>query len=538
MEAANGNGEVAVQLATAADIRSFDREAVTQCGVTPLWLMEQAGLRVVEFIERQHPSLAGLRVTVLAGKGNNGGDGFVVARHLLGAGARVRVLVAARLDEVRGDALTNLRMLPPSAVQVITSTRQLPKIRTALEGSELVVDALLGTGVTRSVEGLLARVIEAVNQSKRPVLAVDLPSGLHADTGAMMGAAVRARWTVTLALPKRGVVLPPGAVCAGEVWLGELGLPQSFVGSRTTAVQVNTARSIAPLLPQRKSTAHKGDAGRLLIIGGSVGMAGAPMLAARAAFRAGAGLVTVGLPAGLEVAAKEVVMEAMTLSLPTTAEGCLAESAVALVQTRWARMHALAIGPGLGRDHGTLEFVRRLLPLAQMPMVIDADALGAWSGRLKVLASTRAPKVLTPHPGELAELMGTSVAVIERDRIAAAQAAAQATRSIVVLKGARTVIADSIGATTLNLTGNAGMATAGSGDVLTGVIAALIAQGLSPRVAAKVGVYLHGIAGDLAAAELGQPSLMAGDLIEWLPRAWQQTQPTALAPPGRLMLLR
>jgi NAD(P)H-hydrate epimerase len=472
-------------------------------------------------------NLRGRRVVVVCGKGNNGGDGFAIARHLSIAGAEVKAFLAASKQDVSGDALAHLKFAEATNVPVteIINDGKVKAIEPALSSAHLVVDAMLGTGISGGARGVIAKIIPLVNKADAPVVAVDVPSGLNADTGEVAGACVQATWTVTLGLPKRGLLLYPGAAYAGEIYVGDLGIPPSLVDSAALRTNVTTPDLVRAWLPPRKPTAHKGDCGRVLVVGGSAGMLGAALLAGRAALRGGAGLVTLALPQSLNQAAKAALLEATTLLLPETPSQTIALSALLQMQPMLNRPDALAIGPGLSREEGTAEFVRNLVKRARVPMVIDADGIVAFAGEKRgELQKCRAPRVLTPHPGEMATLLAISVEEAERDRIATAQQAAHDGGAVIVFKGARSIVAAPNGEVYVNPTGNAGMATGGSGDVLTGLIAALLAQGLDALRAAVVGTYLHGLAGDLAAAEKGQASLIAGDLNEFLPAAFQKVQ--------------
>jgi NAD(P)H-hydrate epimerase len=515
-----------LKLTVASESRQTDQIAIQQLGMPGLMLMENAGLRVVESIEAKRGTLRGKRVVIVCGKGNNGGDGFVVARHLANAGAAVQTFLTAAKAEVRDDALANLKFAEATNVPIVEVTeRKTGAVAQALSRSHLVVDALLGTGLNREVRGVIAKIIPLVNQADAPVVAVDVPSGVNSDTGEVLGAAVRAMWTVTLGTPKRGLLLYPGAEFAGEIHVGDLGVPPSLVNRDDFHTNVTTPDLVRAWLPPRKPTAHKGDCGRVLIVGGSAGMLGAGLLAGRAALRAGAGLVTLGIPKSLNLAAKAALCEATTLPLPESEWQTLNPTALAEILPLLPRMNALAIGPGLSRDEGAAEFARGLVRQARVPTVLDADGIIAFAGERRTeLKKSRVPLVLTPHPGEMAALMGTSIDEVQRDRSATALQAANECGAVIVFKGARSIIAAPNGEVYVNPTGNAGMATGGSGDVLTGLIAALLAQGLDALKAAVIGTYLHGLAGDLAAAEKGQTSLIAGDLNEFLPAAFQRVQ--------------
>jgi NAD(P)H-hydrate epimerase len=536
-----------VKLTVASESRQIDQTAMEQLGMSGMMLMENAGLRVVESIEAKMGDLRGRRVVVVCGKGNNGGDGFAIARYLSIAGAEVKAFLTASKQDVSGDALAHLKFAEATNVPVteIINDGKVKAVEQAISSAHLTVDALLGTGISGGARGVIAKIIPFINKADAPVVAVDVPSGLNADTGEVAGACVKATWTVTLGLPKRGLLLYPGAAYAGEIYVGDLGIPPSLMNGEHLRTNVTTPDLVRAWLPPRKPTAHKGDCGRVLVVGGSASMLGAALLAGRAALRGGAGLVTLALPQSLNQAAKAALLEATTLPLPETQNQTVDPSALNLIQPTLNRLNALAIGPGISREEGAAEFVRHLVEQARVPMVIDADGIVAFAGEHRAelnksrTEGKRRPRsvsrVLTPHPGEMATLMGISVEEAERDRIATAQQAANDCGAVIVFKGARSIVAtptslspllskEGKGEVYVNPTGNAGMATGGSGDVLTGLIAALLAQDLDALKAAVVGTYLHGLAGDLAAAEKGQASLIAGDLNEFLPAAFRKIQ--------------
>jgi len=531
-----------VRVVTAAEMRVIDQEAQRRYGLPEVVLMENAGLRVVEAISDRFGPLPRLRVVVVCGKGSNGGDGFVAARHLMVAGARVRVWLAGDPADMAGAAKANCDIFMRFGGKIDSIPTATPadgegvrgraaraasdwpaRLADDLAQADVIIDALLGTGAHGAVAGALGEAIAAINASGRPVVAVDLPSGVNADTGAVLGAAVKADLTVTFGAPKPGLLLHPGAALTGELVIADISLPAVLLASAPGGLELLTAEEVAALLPRRAPTAHKGDAGRLLIIAGSRGLTGAAALAAEAAVRAGAGLVTVLTPTSAQPILAAKLTEAMTAAGPETAGGQLAADAVEDALRLAARADAVAVGPGLGVGDGVRALLRCLVATEGVPLVLDADALnvlaGEPGGAAAVVAGARRQVVLTPHPGELARLVGSEVAAVAADRIAAARELAGAGRCCVVLKGAPTVIAAADGTAWLNPTGNPGMASGGMGDALTGAIAALIAQGLTPVEAARAGVFLHGLAGDIAAEEIGDIGLAAGDVAARLPAA-------------------
>jgi NAD(P)H-hydrate epimerase len=401
----------------------------------------------------------------------------------------------------------------------------------AREG-DLVVDALFGTGLDRALDGLFAAAAEGLSSLGLPVVAVDLPSGLDASSHQPLGPHARADLTVTFAALKVAHVLPPASLACGEVAVADLGVPPSLVDEAEGDLHLLLGEEIGGLLPLRALDVHKGSYGHLLVVAGSPGKAGAAVLAARAAVRAGAGLVTAAVPSPLLPALAAGSVESMTLPLPCDEEGRLRSAAVEPLLAMAARCTALAVGPGLGTDGDTPQTVRRLVRECPMPLLLDADGLNAFAGQPESLRERQTPTVLTPHPGELARLLGTTAAEVNADRLGAAREAARLTGCVVALKGHLTVVAAPDGPVAINTTGNAGMASGGSGDVLTGALGALLAQGLDPWEAACVGVFVHGLAGDLVAAELGPEAIPAGDLAAALPRALSTLRQRGLPGPA------
>ncbi|MHB9144935.1 MAG: NAD(P)H-hydrate dehydratase [Symbiobacteriia bacterium] len=506
-------------------VRSIDQRASNDFGVPSLLLMENAGAGVAAAAQRLLPDGSQGPVLVLAGKGNNGGDGLVAARHLQAAGLAVTVALFADPQDLTGDARTNLEIAQRCGldISIVRSEAELGGLAgLAYLGPALVIDALLGTGVTGAPRGLMAAGIRFVNGMAAPVLAVDIPSGLDADTGRAEGDCVRATCTVTMGCLKPGLLQYPGRDLAGEVQVVSIGWPLPAVQAEKLSLAVTTAAEAAALLPRRRPDAHKGDAGHLFVAAGSRGLTGAAALTSLAGLRSGAGLVTLGTPASQQPVLAGRLTEVMTLALPETASQSLAEAALPAILEFLEHADALALGPGFGRDPGSAALVRQLAVAAPRPAVVDADALHALAGQLDLLRGAVAPRVLTPHPGEMAVLLGRPVQDVQGDRIGAAREAARLASAVVVLKGAPTVIASPDGEVRLNPTGNAALATAGSGDVLTGMIGGLLAQGCSAWDAAVVGVYLHGICGDLAAAAVGPVGALAGDFLDRIPAGLQR----------------
>ena len=516
-----------MKILNASQMQRIDRLTTERYGVPSLTLMENAGQGVVDFLARNYSPLDNHRIAILCGRGNNGGDGLVVARLLRQRLLKPRVLLLADSAGVRGDAAINLQRLAASGPPEIVATPEAwREVYPTLEGATLLVDALLGTGLTRPLEGFLLEVVRDLNRlSPAPaVVAIDLPSGLSADTGSVVGECIRADASVTFTAPKRAHVLPPACERVGEFVVHDIGTPDEAMKSDASLkLNLTTPADLAWIAKPRRPDAHKGNFGHVLVIAGSVGKTGAAAMAALAALRAGAGLVTVATPKSALPIVAGLGLEFMTASLPETESGNIALQAVdeKLMEQLLAGKSLIAIGPGIGGAPETAEFVRELVRDTDLPMVIDADGLNALAGSLKCLAGRRRVRVLTPHPGEMARLAGRSAAEIQSDRIEAATSFAAEHQVHLVLKGFRTLVADPGGAVWVNPTGNPGMAKGGTGDVLTGLVAGLLA-GFHDRPVTEVvaaAVYVHGLAGDLAAAEVGEISMLAGDLLERVPDA-------------------
>lgn len=518
-----------MKVVTAEEMGNLDRLAGSEYGIPSLLLMENAGLRVLEVI-RQHfaGDLAGRRILIFSGRGNNGGDGLVVARHLLNAGAEVKVFLLARPEEVRGDAAVNLAIYQKMGgkLHAVLEEKDLQRVDIALLYAEMAVDAIYGTGFRGAAVGLVGEVIKMLSQARLPVVAVDLPSGLEANTGRVHGPCVRATYTVTFALPKLGLYLYPGAAYVGRLVVADIGIPKVLVAAQPLAREVVTPAWCKARLTPRRPWGHKGDYGHALVVGGSPGLTGAVVMAAAGALYSGAGLVTAAVPAGLHAILEEKTLEVMTLGLPCTPNNTLASEALTPLEEFSRRCQVVALGPGLGRDPVSQDLVRTFLTRVRQPLVLDADGLNALVGHVHMLKEAKAPLVLTPHPGEMARLLGTTAARVQEDRLGTAEQAARDWEVTVVLKGARTVVASPQGRTWLIPNGNPGMATGGSGDVLTGIIAGFIAQGVAVEEAAALAAFIHAAAGDAAAQDRGQRALAAGDLLTYLPRVLRELEGT------------
>ena len=483
-------------------------------GVPAAELMERAGRAVARAARELAGGSYGRRAVVVCGKGNNGGDGLVAARHLARWGVRTAVVLLEAAGELREPAASNARRLSEApAVRVLPFEER--ALRRELGRADVVVDAIFGTGFRGMPEDEWASAIEAINEADAPVVAVDIPSGVHGGTGAIEGDAVRADLTVTFGAPKLGAVLMPGAELAGVVRVVDIGFPDDLIEATAALTE---PKDVARWLPIRSSDAHKRASGVLLVIAGSRAMTGAPKLIARAAARVGTGLVTVAAPVSATDAIQADLSEPTFLPLEETASGTVREEAIEVVLDRLDRADAAAIGPGMTTDPSTAVFVRELVRRARVPIVLDADGLNAFTGQAGSLRDRQAPTVLTPHVGEFGRLSGVKRRDLDVDRPSHVRSLAAQTDAVVVLKGSRTLIGEPGGRLLVNLTGSAVLATAGTGDVLTGMIGGLLARGLDPVEAAAAAVYLHGLAGLLAGRDLGEGTV-AGDVAERIPEA-------------------
>lgn len=496
-------------------MREADRRTIDDIGIPSVVLMENAGRQAVAAMEAAFDTLTSSKVGVLCGRGNNGGDGFVIARTLVQRGVESTVFLLGSVADVRGDARTNLEVLGRIGLTVveITNAQDWELHFTEVSECDLLVDALVGTGFQGPLSGLLETVVADVNDLPIPVVAIDLPTGLSADSHEVDGEAIHATMTVTLASPKVPLVLPPADTHCGDLVIADIGIPLPLLDDvEGPYLELLTRERMRELVPMRAAESHKGDFGRVLIVGGSMGKTGAAHLAALGALRSGAGLVTIATPRSCMPILAAMTPEYMTLPLEESPEGTIDYAALERVLDFPADV--IAIGPGISTNPSTAAFVIGLVERAGLPLVIDADALNAFSGEPERLGGRDGVEmVITPHPGEMARLINKDVEAVQRDRLNVARDFAASHKLHVVLKGHRTIIAGPEDRAFINLTGNPGMATGGTGDVLTGMIAAWFAQLLDPEAACKIGVYLHGAAGDLAEADEGDVSLTASDLV-------------------------
>ena len=511
-----------MKIVSARQMQELDRATISDFGIPGAVLMENAGRGTYEKILEKAPDAAGRQIAVLCGRGNNGGDGFVIARYFHNAGARVTAYLFADQDTVSGDALLNLEAFKEAGGRFIQITDEPQWLEAApdIQQAGIIIDGLLGTGLSSEVRGLYRNAIESISAASGAlVVAVDIPSGIDATTGAVLGAAVKAHLTCTFGLAKKGLVVHPGAQYAGHIEIIDIGIPAELIESRGINEYLLDEAMLAGVLPARKPDSHKGDYGHGLILAGSPGKTGAAALCAQAAMRAGTGLVTLGVPASLNPVLEAKTTEAMTEPLPEEAGGFLGPLALPRITELFEGKTAVAVGPGMGDHVKTAVLMRWIIEVAAVTLVVDADGLNILARNVEALRKLKAPAVLTPHPGEMSRLMGLPTHAVQADRMGCAQKFAQQYKVIVVLKGSRTVIAAPDGSVYVNPTGNPGMASGGMGDALTGLITGLIAQGIDPLKASLLAVYVHGMIGDDIAAERAPLGILATDIIERIPAA-------------------
>lgn len=523
-----------MKLATAQDIKRIDESAVKEHGLAISQLMESAGQAVVGALEERWKGLRSLTVGVLCGRGHNGGDGLAAARLLKRKKASVVAVVTGEAEDLAEETRRQYQRAKAAKVPILSllDADGLPSVRAALEECDLLVDALFGTGLSRPVEGLNRELIRLARGLGKPVVAVDIPSGLSADSGSALGEVLPAQLTITFGLPKIGFYTASGSALSGEVRVADIGFPEQLLKAAFLRNEVTDPLLVQKSLPRYDDNAHKGIRGRVLVVAGATGLTGAATLCAYGAQRIGAGLVTVACPASLNAILEAKLTEPMTAPVPEVEGGFLSLKASGRILYLATNVNSVVIGPGIGRHRETGQLLRDLLTKLTVPMVVDADALHLLGGQLELFRAVRAPVVLTPHPGEAAWLLKTTIGEVEQNRVKVAKQIAEGYNVTVVLKGRYTVIANPQGAVRINPTGNRGLATAGTGDVLSGVIGGLLAQRLSAFDAASTGAYLHGWAGERASRRLGLDGLLAGDLLPFLPRVLRKAREELVPPKG------
>ncbi|MBI4482369.1 MAG: NAD(P)H-hydrate dehydratase [Acidobacteria bacterium] len=521
-----------IKILKASEVNEIDHVTCEKIGIPRLILMENAGIQVVSVLQEVYPDLPTKKIGIFCGKGNNGGDAMVVSRQLTMKGIAPEVYLLAARDQYQGDALTNLKILEKiEEIQLreVTTTEEWRRAAQQLDQYDIKIDGLLGTGITKPVEGLYAEVIQGLNESRGENVSIDIPSGLFCDSESREHPSVVADVTVTFTAPKVSHLLGDAAEAVGKLFIRPIGSPDSLLQDERYFLNLITPEDVRGTIPPRRPTSHKGDYGRILVVAGSRGKTGAAAMVGFGALRSGAGLVTIATPRGSQPVVASQFYELMTEGLEETGEGTISEAALDRVLRLLEDSDVLALGPGLSTHPSTVTFVRQLVKFSPVPLVLDADGLNGFRGERQLLQNHKGlPLVITPHPGEMGRLMNLSTSEVLKNRVSLSRTLAREQGIYVILKGHRTLVADPGGQVYVCPTGNPGMATAGVGDVLTGVVASFLVkrqpEGHPKEYAAALSaaVYAHGLAGDLAAARRGEESLVAGDLLDSLADAFQQ----------------
>ena len=513
-----------MKLVTSTEMINIDSTAISKYAIPGIVLMENAGLAVVKKIAQIFGhDLGRKRIMIFCGKGNNGGDGMVIARHLINKGVEVKVYLLCSPAEIKGDAAANLTILQSMGAKIypIINDKDLHRVEISMMYADLIVDAIFGTGLKGEPRGIAAKLIKLINESRRLTLSADVPSGLEADTGKVHGECINANHTITFGLAKIGIFIEPGCRYSGEIEVADISLPRQLLNSHTLNRELITKEWVKSKLSKRDHNTHKGTYGHVLVLGGSPGMTGAVYLAATGALRAGAGLVTAAVPRSLNPILEQKLTEVMTRPLPESEKGLLGRDSLEPILDVAEKADTIVIGPGMGVSAEGETLIKELLPQLKIPVILDADGLNLFNkiirDKKEFFKQVQTGMIFTPHPGEMARLCKLDSQEVQKDRLSIAEGYAKEWGVTLVLKGSKTIIASPRGRTYLNINGNPGMATGGSGDVLAGIIGALLAQKLDIEAAASVGVYLHGYAGDRAAEQLGEYSLTAMDIIDYLP---------------------
>lgn len=510
-----------MKVATAEEMQELDRKAIETYRIPGIVLMENAGRGAADVISNSFPEIHKKKIAIIAGKGNNGGDGFVIARYLLNQGVYVRVYLLTDPKGLRGDAETNFSIFHRMKGEVISvpSSKDYIKVKKDLEKFDILVDGIFGTGLDAEVRGYYREVIDHLNTLQRPIVAIDIPSGLDANTGKPLGTAIRASLTITFGLPKIGHLIPPGLDFVGKkVKVIDIGIPKKLVEEEKIPTYLLEKEKIQKCLSiPRNPDTHKGDYGNLLVIAGSVGKTGAAVMACQAALRMGAGLVTLAIPKSLNAILEMKLTEVMTEPLPETPKQTLSLRAFSAIVRLCENKRAVIIGPGLGTLKETQSLILKLIRTLDLPIILDADGLTALATQPKTLPIKNRSLILTPHPGEMARLIRSQVKEVLEDRVGLSRNFSQSQHVHLILKGHPTLITTPKGEVYINPTGNPGMASGGTGDVLTGMIGGLVCQGFDILSSLQIAVYLHGMAGDEGAQEMGEKSLIATDIIEKIP---------------------
>ncbi len=515
-----------MRVVNAKQMKEIDTATIEKVGIPGIVLMENAAVKVVEEIEKLIGDLKNKKAIIFAGKGNNGGDAFAVARHLHGLGAAVKVCMLFRNVDNSSDAGINFKTVKNMGIKCIeiqdSDTLDEIYFKTLYKDilcSDFIVDGIFGTGLSGQISGMTKKVMEMINSSGNKVISIDIPSGVDGTDGQLAEICIKADLTVTFGLPKLGLLIHPGCEYTGKLVVADIGIPPSIAEGTDSYINTIDSEYVSRILPKREQNSNKGTYGEAFIISGSKGMTGSGCLTAKSALRVGAGLVYLGVPASLSKIYENHVTEAITIPLEDKGLGFLDIESKENIIRIMAKSDVLALGPGLSTNGQIFDIVKGVVKTSETPLVLDADAINVISADVNILRHLKKPAIMTPHPGEMARLLGISTKEVQSNRIEVAREFAYNWKVVLVLKGSRTVVALPDGTVYLNLTGNSGMATAGTGDVLTGVISGLLAQGAKLEDAAIAGVYIHGLAGDLAAAEKTEYGMIASDVVEMLPYA-------------------
>ena len=513
-----------MKVVTSSEMRQIDTYTIEQIGIPGIILMENAAIRIVQIIANDIGNLVSKNIVVFAGKGNNGGDALAVSRHLYNLGANVLVVLVAEKDLIKEEAKINLNIVKNIGIKfvLVNDESYNKEIEASLYLADVIVDGLLEIGIKGEVNNLLSGIINLINKVGKYVISIDIPSGINGDTGKVCGKCIIASKTAALGLPKIGVLVGEGAKFTGEIEIVDIGIPNHVIQEQDVSVHIITREEIMHVMPIHLPFSHKGDHGKVLVIAGSTGLTGAATLTSRAAIRSGAGLVTLGIPSSLNAIMEAKLTEIMTLPLADDGRGYLSAKCIEHLESWIEKCSVVAIGPGLGCNEEITKVVSWLVEHSTKPLVIDADGINSLSENIDILNKARSPIVLTPHLGEMSKLTNLSIETIHQDKVSIIKEYSEKWNCTIVLKDWRTLVGAPNGKVIINTTGNAGMATGGSGDVLTGIIASFVAQGLSPEWAAISAVYIHGKAGDLSAGEKGQIGMIAGDIVENIPHALKE----------------
>ncbi len=510
-----------MKIVNVKEMRKIDRITIKELGIPGMVLMENAGQSVVsameDFFEMDNVS----RLTVVCGKGNNGGDGFVVSRYLLNQGKYVDLFLVGNVNGIKGNAKKNLDILKGIGLKpkTITSVKDIEKLNRSIRDSEVIVDAIFGTGFKGKISGIGSKVVTELNESGLSIVSVDTPSGIDSNSGQVSGVAVKADMTVTMGLPKIGQFLYPAKNYVGELYVADIGFPEQIIEQVSPLGTLVDKDILRRFIPWRPVNLHKGAFGRVLIVAGSTGMTGAAAMSANSALRAGAGLVYLTIPERLNPILEVKCTEAITIPVSETIEGSIGLEAYKQIMEHVSNVDVLAIGPGMSRNKETQKLIRKVVKNATVPLLIDADGINAFMGYTEILKKRTKPTILTPHPGEMARLIDSSARNVDENRLEIARKFAEEWGVILVLKGVPTIISKYDGVYWLNNYANSGLATGGSGDVLSGLIIGFLAQKTSLLAAVVSGVYVHSMTGEVLKEKMGEHSIIAGDLLDAIPAA-------------------